>query len=146
MDTEAVQPQEALLTVNEQVIVMSSHETIRVLEVGVDTPIPAEEDPKASAMAPGEVAPGSPAQSGHTGTEDVPSSTQSSCGGEASGKTLEAPEPSCPSIPVHPSLWGLWMLLVCTGARLGELGWTEKCLKGCREHGEGLGMRDAGMG
>ncbi|KAL1767394.1 POU domain, class 6, transcription factor 1 isoform X1 [Sigmodon hispidus] len=31
------------LTVNEQVIVMSSHETIRVLEVGVDAQLPAEE-------------------------------------------------------------------------------------------------------
>ncbi|XP_033927409.1 POU domain, class 6, transcription factor 1 [Melopsittacus undulatus] len=99
MDTEAVQPQEALLTVNEQVIVMSSHETIRVLEVGVDTPIPAEEDPKASAMAPGEVAPGSPAQSGHTGTEDVPSSTQSSCGGEASGKPKPVTGSSPSTIP-----------------------------------------------
>uniref|UniRef100_A0A8C8AAK1 POU domain protein n=1 Tax=Otus sunia TaxID=257818 RepID=A0A8C8AAK1_9STRI len=60
MDTEAVQPQEASLTVNEQVIVMSSHETIRVLEVGVDTPLPAEEDRKALEIPPGEVARGSP--------------------------------------------------------------------------------------
>ncbi|XP_057559198.1 POU domain, class 6, transcription factor 1 isoform X2 [Hippopotamus amphibius kiboko] len=35
------------LTVNEQVIVMSGHETIRVLEVGVDAQIPAEEEGKA---------------------------------------------------------------------------------------------------
>ncbi|KAK7797663.1 hypothetical protein U0070_001863 [Myodes glareolus] len=34
------------LTVNEQVIVMSGHETIRVLEVGVDTQLPAEEESK----------------------------------------------------------------------------------------------------
>ncbi|XP_014641954.1 PREDICTED: POU domain, class 6, transcription factor 1 isoform X2 [Ceratotherium simum simum] len=34
------------LTVNEQVIVMSGHETIRVLEVGVDAQFPAEEEGK----------------------------------------------------------------------------------------------------
>lgn len=37
---------ESSLTVNEQVIVMSGHETIRVLEVGVDTQVPAEEEGK----------------------------------------------------------------------------------------------------
>uniref|UniRef100_A0A8D0KR18 Uncharacterized protein n=1 Tax=Strix occidentalis caurina TaxID=311401 RepID=A0A8D0KR18_STROC len=95
MDTEAVQPQEASLTVNEQVIVMSSHETIRVLEVGVDTPLPAEEDRKALEIPPGEVARGSPRETGHAGREDNnPPSTQSSCSGEAAGKT-----PSCPGAP-----------------------------------------------
>uniref|UniRef100_G3TLG0 POU domain protein n=1 Tax=Loxodonta africana TaxID=9785 RepID=G3TLG0_LOXAF len=37
---------DASLTVNEQVIVMSGHETIRVLEVGVDAQLPAEEEGK----------------------------------------------------------------------------------------------------
>uniref|UniRef100_A0A7N5K5A7 POU class 6 homeobox 1 n=1 Tax=Ailuropoda melanoleuca TaxID=9646 RepID=A0A7N5K5A7_AILME len=37
---------ESSLTVNEQVIVMSGHETIRVLEVGVDAQISAEEEGK----------------------------------------------------------------------------------------------------
>ncbi|KAI5213010.1 Pou Domain, Class 6, Transcription Factor 1 [Manis pentadactyla] len=37
---------ESSLTINEQVIVMSGHETIRVLEVGVDAQIPAEEEGK----------------------------------------------------------------------------------------------------
>ncbi|XP_006870100.1 PREDICTED: POU domain, class 6, transcription factor 1 isoform X2 [Chrysochloris asiatica] len=37
---------DASLTVNEQVIVMSGHETIRVLEVGVDNQLPAEEEGK----------------------------------------------------------------------------------------------------
>ncbi|PNI33164.1 POU6F1 isoform 1 [Pan troglodytes] len=37
---------ETSLTVNEQVIVMSGHETIRVLEVGVDAQLPAEEEGK----------------------------------------------------------------------------------------------------
>ncbi|NXJ85853.1 PO6F1 factor, partial [Trogon melanurus] len=73
-----------------QVIVMSSHETIRVLEVGVDAPLPAEEDRKAVEMPPGEVARGSPGESGHPGREDVPASTQSSCSGEAPGVMVPA--------------------------------------------------------
>ncbi|XP_014811171.1 PREDICTED: POU domain, class 6, transcription factor 1 [Calidris pugnax] len=90
MDTEAVQPQEAPLTVNEQVIVMSSHETIRVLEVGVDAPLPAEEDRKAPGMPPGEVARGSPGETTPPGTEDIPPSTQSSCSVETAGKAKVA--------------------------------------------------------
>ncbi|KAM6307928.1 POU domain, class 6, transcription factor 1 [Podargus strigoides] len=86
MDTEAVQAQEAPLTVNEQVIVMSSHETIRVLEVGVDTPLPAEEDRKPLEVPAGEVAQGSPGGSGRPGREDVPASTQSPCGGEVAAQ------------------------------------------------------------
>ncbi|XP_057898016.1 LOW QUALITY PROTEIN: POU domain, class 6, transcription factor 1 [Melospiza georgiana] len=90
------QPQEALLTVNEQVIVMSSHETIRVLEVGVDG------DPKTA----GEGAGGSPAQGGPPGVEDAPASTPSSSGGEAAGKAKAAspapvassPAPSQPGV------------------------------------------------
>lgn len=88
-----------------QVIVMSSHETIRVLEVGVDAPLPAEEDQKALEMPPGEVARGSPGEPGHPGREDVPASTQGSCGGEVAGKTLSFPGahslgcPRAPSIP-----------------------------------------------
>ncbi|XP_075301869.1 POU domain, class 6, transcription factor 1 [Opisthocomus hoazin] len=99
MDTEAVQPQEASLTVNEQVIVMSSHETIRVLEVGVDTPLPAEEDRKALEMPPREVARGSPGETGHPGREDVPPSTQSSSSGEAAGKAKPAPGASPAAVP-----------------------------------------------
>ncbi|NXX76851.1 PO6F1 factor, partial [Urocolius indicus] len=79
-----------------QVIVMSSHETIRVLEVGVDTPLPAEEDRKALEMPSGEVAQGSP------GTEDIPPSTQSSCSSEAAGETFLPffPSMGCPlSLP-----------------------------------------------
>ncbi|NXW11662.1 PO6F1 factor, partial [Fregetta grallaria] len=74
-----------------QVIVMSSHETIRVLEVGVDAPLPAEEDRKALEMPPGEIARGSPGETGHPGGEDVPPSTQSSCSGDAAGKTPSFP-------------------------------------------------------
>ncbi|XP_075447737.1 POU domain, class 6, transcription factor 1 isoform X2 [Ascaphus truei] len=43
MDTGALQHHDPSLTVNEQVIVMSGHETIRVLEVGVDGPLQSEE-------------------------------------------------------------------------------------------------------
>ncbi|NXW37672.1 PO6F1 factor, partial [Phaetusa simplex] len=74
-----------------QVIVMSSHETIRVLEVGVDAPLPAEEDRKAVEMPPGEVARGSPGETGPPGREDVPPSTQSSCSGEPAGETPSFP-------------------------------------------------------
>ncbi|XP_050162049.1 POU domain, class 6, transcription factor 1 [Myiozetetes cayanensis] len=84
-------PQEALLTVNEQVIVMSSHETIRVLEVGVDTPLPPEGDPKSS----GEGAGGSPGQGGPPGVEEGPPSTPNSSGGEVAG---ERPPP-IPGLP-----------------------------------------------
>ncbi|XP_069735072.1 POU domain, class 6, transcription factor 1 isoform X1 [Phaenicophaeus curvirostris] len=96
MDTEAVQPQEASLTVNEQVIVMSSHETIRVLEVDVDTPLPAEEDPKALEMPPGEVTQGS---RGENGREDIPASTHSSGGTEAAGKAKPAAGGSPSTVP-----------------------------------------------
>ncbi|XP_068266914.1 POU domain, class 6, transcription factor 1 [Nyctibius grandis] len=99
MDTEAVQPQEASLTVNEQVIVMSSHETIRVLEVGVDTPLPAEEDRKALEMPPEEVARGSPGATGHPGREDVPPSSQSSGSGEAAGKPKPVTGASPSTVP-----------------------------------------------
>uniref|UniRef100_A0A8U8B4M9 Uncharacterized protein n=1 Tax=Geospiza parvula TaxID=87175 RepID=A0A8U8B4M9_GEOPR len=89
-----------------QVIVMSSHETIRVLEVGVDG------DPKTA----GEGAGGSPAQGGPPGVEDAPASTPSSSGGEAAGerppRTLPFPSRDrsrCPpglpfpgSVPVPP--------------------------------------------
>ncbi|XP_018417611.1 PREDICTED: POU domain, class 6, transcription factor 1 isoform X1 [Nanorana parkeri] len=46
MDAGTLQQHESPLTVNEQVIVMSGHETIRVLEVGVDAPAQSEENGK----------------------------------------------------------------------------------------------------
>ncbi|XP_037703218.1 POU domain, class 6, transcription factor 1 isoform X2 [Choloepus didactylus] len=85
---------DASLTVNEQVIVMSGHETIRVLEVGVDAQVPAEEEGK--------------------GLEGVaPEGSQSRGPAEASGPTGEAgpdnPDPSAeatgkllPGIPPSP--------------------------------------------
>ncbi|NXO45986.1 PO6F1 factor, partial [Locustella ochotensis] len=74
------------LGLRSQVIVMSSHETIRVLEVGVDG------DPKTA----GEGAGGSPAQRGPPGVEEAPSSTPSSSGGEAADKTKAASPPPVP--------------------------------------------------
>ncbi|XP_069614724.1 POU domain, class 6, transcription factor 1 isoform X1 [Ranitomeya imitator] len=47
MDTATVKKHDSPPTVNEQVIVMSGHETIRVLEVGVDNPPQPEESGKA---------------------------------------------------------------------------------------------------
>ncbi|XP_066440471.1 POU domain, class 6, transcription factor 1 isoform X2 [Eleutherodactylus coqui] len=47
MDTGTVKKHDSPLTVNEQVIVMSGHETIRVLEVGVDAPTQPEDSAKA---------------------------------------------------------------------------------------------------
>ncbi|XP_050781417.1 POU domain, class 6, transcription factor 1 isoform X3 [Gopherus flavomarginatus] len=76
-----VQPQEASLTVNEQVIVMSSHETIRVLEVGVDAPLPAEDDGKALEATAGEVASSCPVETSEPGREDVQPNLETTCGG-----------------------------------------------------------------
>nr|XP_048687895.1 transcription factor CP2 isoform X4 [Caretta caretta] len=92
-----VQPQEASLTVNEQglcplrsylrfavcfqVIVMSSHETIRVLEVGVDAPLPAEDDGKALEPTAGEVASSCPVETSEPGREDVQANLETTCGG-----------------------------------------------------------------
>ncbi|KAL8163922.1 UNVERIFIED_CONTAM: hypothetical protein K2H54_041019 [Gekko kuhli] len=94
MDAETVPPQEAPLTVNEQVIVMSGHETIRVLEVGVDAPLPAENAGKTletttTAPVGGEApvsCPPEPSETGKEGVEQNTDKTQASSGGEV--KTL----------------------------------------------------------
>ncbi|NXW59442.1 PO6F1 factor, partial [Eurystomus gularis] len=94
-----------------QVIVMSSHETIRVLEVDVDAPLPAEEDRKALEMPPGEVARGSPVETDHPSREDIPASTQSSCSREAAGETPSLPRPfpwAAPGPSIPASDIGLW--------------------------------------
>uniref|UniRef100_A0A8C8VNJ4 POU class 6 homeobox 1 n=1 Tax=Pelusios castaneus TaxID=367368 RepID=A0A8C8VNJ4_9SAUR len=90
MDTEAVRPQEASLTVNEQVIVMSSHETIRVLEVGVDAPLPVEDDGKALETAVGEVASGCPVETSEPGRGDVQPNLETACG-ETTGDVKPLP-------------------------------------------------------
>ncbi|XP_052558827.1 POU domain, class 6, transcription factor 1 isoform X2 [Tympanuchus pallidicinctus] len=87
MDAAAVRSQDAPLTVNEQVIVMSGHETIRVLEVGVDAAPHAEEERRAAAAPPpGSDLQESPARSGDAGTEDGQPSTETQRGAETAGK------------------------------------------------------------
>ncbi|NXG38843.1 PO6F1 factor, partial [Dromaius novaehollandiae] len=81
-----------------QVIVMSSHETIRVLEVGVDAPLPAEEDRKALEMPAREVARGSPGETADAAKEDVLPSAGTSGSGDAAGKAPSSPG-SFPGLP-----------------------------------------------
>ncbi|NWY07950.1 PO6F1 factor, partial [Nothoprocta ornata] len=81
-----------------QVIVMSGHETIRVLEVGVDTPLPAEEARKALEMPARETARGSPGGAAEPAAEDVPVGAETSGGVDAAGETL----PSRPPSPLPP--------------------------------------------
>ncbi|XP_031459141.1 POU domain, class 6, transcription factor 1 [Phasianus colchicus] len=85
MDAAAVRSQDAPLTVNEQVIVMSGHETIRVLEVGVDAAPQGEEERRAAAVPPG----GSDLQESparDAGTEDGQPGTETQRGTETAGK------------------------------------------------------------
>ncbi|XP_029325965.1 POU domain, class 6, transcription factor 1 isoform X3 [Mus caroli] len=83
------------LTVNEQVIVMSGHETIRVLEVGVDAQLPAEEESKGleSVAAGG-------SQSGGPVEASGPADEAGSCDPDHSAEATVAarnPSESCPS-------------------------------------------------
>ncbi|XP_032973376.1 POU domain, class 6, transcription factor 1 isoform X2 [Rhinolophus ferrumequinum] len=86
---------ESSLTVNEQVIVMSGHETIRVLEVGVDAQIPAEEEGKGleSAATKGSQIGGPAEASEHAGE----------AGPENPDTTAEATVKSLPGIPSSPA-------------------------------------------
>nr|XP_015855939.1 POU domain, class 6, transcription factor 1 isoform X2 [Peromyscus maniculatus bairdii] len=83
------------LTVNEQVIVMSGHETIRVLEVGVDAQLPAEEESKGLES----VAADGPQSGGSTEASEP--------GGEAGphdpDRSAEATVKSLPGIPPSPA-------------------------------------------
>ncbi|NXA43366.1 PO6F1 factor, partial [Eudromia elegans] len=77
-----------------QVIVMSGHETIRVLEVGVDAPLPAGEDRKALEMPAEEPARGSPGGTGDPAGEDVPAAAETPGSGDTAGETLPSRPPS----------------------------------------------------
>ncbi|XP_049978435.1 POU domain, class 6, transcription factor 1 isoform X3 [Alexandromys fortis] len=83
------------LTVNEQVIVMSGHETIRVLEVGVDAQLPAEEESKGleSVAADGSQSRG-PAEAGEPAAE---------AGQRDPDHSAEATVKSLPGIPPIPA-------------------------------------------
>nr|XP_020640240.1 POU domain, class 6, transcription factor 1 isoform X3 [Pogona vitticeps] len=101
MDTETVPPQEASMTVNEQVIVMSGHETIRVLEVGVDAPLPAENEEKTkkiTAAGGGEAPTSCPPESNETGRETVEPNSEKACG-ESGGEVKSLPEVTPAPIP-----------------------------------------------
>uniref|UniRef100_A0ABI7ZMU6 POU class 6 homeobox 1 n=1 Tax=Felis catus TaxID=9685 RepID=A0ABI7ZMU6_FELCA len=84
---------ESSLTVNEQVIVMSGHETIRVLEVGVDAQISAEEEGKGleGVAAEGSQSRG-PAEASEPAGEAGPDNPDSSA--EATVKSLPGIPPS----------------------------------------------------
>nr|KAF6451474.1 hypothetical protein HJG59_000158 [Molossus molossus] len=86
---------ESSLTINEQVIVMSGHETIRVLEVGVDAQVPAEEEGKGleGMAAEGSQSRG-PAEASEPAGETGPDNPDSSA---------EATVKSPPGIPSSPA-------------------------------------------
>ncbi|XP_036312363.1 POU domain, class 6, transcription factor 1 isoform X4 [Pipistrellus kuhlii] len=86
---------ESSLTVNEQVIVMSGHETIRVLEVGVDAQVPAEEEGKG---LEGVAAEGCP-----SGGPAAASEPAGAAGPDNPGSSAEATVTSLPGIPSSPA-------------------------------------------
>ncbi|KAG8129525.1 hypothetical protein E2320_016216 [Naja naja] len=102
METETVPSQEASLTVNEQVIVMSGHETIRVLEVGVDAPVSIKNEGKTlkatDAAAGGEDSANCPPESSKTGQERVQQNPEKACR-ESSGEVKALPEITPVPIP-----------------------------------------------
>ncbi|KAB1269713.1 POU domain; class 6; transcription factor 1 [Camelus dromedarius] len=89
------------LTVNEQVIVMSGHETIRVLEVGVDAQVPAEEEGKVleGVAAEGSQS-GGPEEAGEAAGEAGPDNPDSST--EATGTRPLLPSNMAPPDEVTP--------------------------------------------
>uniref|UniRef100_A0A8C2QE86 POU domain protein n=1 Tax=Cricetulus griseus TaxID=10029 RepID=A0A8C2QE86_CRIGR len=83
------------LTVNEQVIVMSGHETIRVLEVGVDAPLPAEEESKGLESVAADVSrSGGPAEASEPAGEAGPRDPDPSAEATVAARD---PSESCPS-------------------------------------------------
>ncbi|XP_070927809.1 POU domain, class 6, transcription factor 1 isoform X3 [Macaca nemestrina] len=86
---------EASLTVNEQVIVMSGHETIRVLEVGVDAQLPAEEESKGLE--------GVAAKGSQSGDPAETSQAAGKAGPDNLGSSAEATVKSPPGIPPSPA-------------------------------------------
>lgn len=67
-------------------VTLTLHETIRVLEVGVDAAPPAEEERRAAAVPRGGGLQGSPARSGDAGAEDGQPGSETPRGTEGSGK------------------------------------------------------------
>ncbi|XP_050927335.1 POU domain, class 6, transcription factor 1 isoform X1 [Lates calcarifer] len=112
MNSQDLPAKDAPLTVNEQVIVMSGHETIRVLEVEVDASLPASvNDGKSEGKAEEGVAQATAEQTEGGSTQDGPTVPQSSGGivlGEQQVVSVEAPAPTVqtltPAVPISVSL------------------------------------------
>ncbi|XP_035015755.2 POU domain, class 6, transcription factor 1 isoform X2 [Hippoglossus stenolepis] len=116
MNSQDLPAKDAPLTVNEQVIVMSGHETIRVLEVEVDAPLPLT---ITNVKSKGKTVEGvvrateEQAEGGGGGgdTQDGPTAPQGSGGivlGEQQVVSVEAPTPAVqtltPAVPISLSL------------------------------------------
>uniref|UniRef100_A0A3B4TBY4 POU domain protein n=1 Tax=Seriola dumerili TaxID=41447 RepID=A0A3B4TBY4_SERDU len=101
MNSQDLPAKDAPLTVNEQVIVMSGHETIRVLEVEVDASLPSSvNDGKSEGKAEEGVAQAAEQPEGGS-TQDSPTVPQSTGG-------IEAPVPAVqtltPAVPISVSM------------------------------------------
>nr|XP_045008098.1 POU domain, class 6, transcription factor 1 isoform X4 [Jaculus jaculus] len=83
------------LTVNEQVIVMSGHETIRVLEVGVDAQLPTEEESKGLE--------GVAAEGSQVGGPSEATEPAGEAGPHTPDPSVEATVKSLPGIPPSPA-------------------------------------------
>ncbi|XP_045911301.1 POU domain, class 6, transcription factor 1 isoform X4 [Micropterus dolomieu] len=111
MNSQDLPAKDAPLTVNEQVIVMSGQETIRVLEVEVDASLPSSV-PDGMSEGKAEEGVAQPAEQPEAGsTQDGPSVSQSHGGvvlGEQQVVSIEAPAPAVqtltPAVPVSLSL------------------------------------------
>ncbi|KAK2851815.1 hypothetical protein Q5P01_008091 [Channa striata] len=108
MNSQDLPAKGAPLTVNEQVIVMSGHETIRVLEVEVDTPLPSSVgDVKSECKAEEGVA--RPAEQPEASSaQDSPTPCAPAVLGEQQVVSVEAPAPAVqtltPAVPISVSL------------------------------------------
>lgn len=101
MDTKDLPSSGAPLTVNEQVIVMSGQETIRVLEVEVDTPTPSDGRAISRAEEGGNSAPAQPEASNTQ--KDMPNIRTSTGGGTDQGVCVGAASPAVQTLaPVAP--------------------------------------------
>ncbi|XP_029995261.1 POU domain, class 6, transcription factor 1 isoform X1 [Sphaeramia orbicularis] len=111
MNSEDLPAKDAPLTVNEQVIVMSGHETIRVLEVEVDASLPSSLPDGKAAVKADEGSARNTDQPEASSTQDgptVPQNTGGSVLGEQQVVSVEAPAPAVqtltPAVPISVSL------------------------------------------
>lgn len=111
MNSEDLPAKDAPLTVNEQVIVMSGHETIRVLEVEVDASLPSSLPDGKAAVKAEEGSARTTDQPEASSTQDgltTPQNTGGSVLGEQQVVSVEAPAPAVqtltPAVPISVSL------------------------------------------